>query len=382
MVEDTVVSSYRKLQQLTGEGIIHSGEYRILIVDDSIYDAELMLRELRRDSQVYFLSKTVTNRAAYKKALTEFKPDIVYCDFHISFDFNAVSAVKMLKHEYPEVPFILVTGTLNEEVASICVYEGIDDYVLKSNLSRIQLSLLNAIKMRKVELQKKQVYERLVKSESEVRSFAKHLNKVLEDERARLAREIHDELGQQLAGIKLSISTLRKHPAGKDSFDESIRELLSAIDATIQDLRKIATELRPGILDSLGLAASLQWLVMEFNKKNAVVCQFSTDVEDIRFSKSVSIGLFRICQEALTNISKHSGATEAGVELIREGGNLQLKIHDNGKGIHSGEFKNPFSTGLLGMRERVKDMGAKLNVESGLGKGTMIIVTGVNPSRE
>mgnify|MGYP001595799994 CR=1 FL=1 len=132
MIKTENISSYRKLQQLTGEGIEHSDEFRVLLVDDNVYDSELNLHELKRQEQINFTSLSVTNKADYEKALKDFFPDVVYCDYNITPDFTAITAVRILKHEYPDIPFVLVTGTLSEEIASICVYEGIDDYVLLS----------------------------------------------------------------------------------------------------------------------------------------------------------------------------------------------------------------------------------------------------------
>src|ERR1035437_2990351 len=112
MNEREPVLSYKKLQQLTGEGIDHSGEFRILVVDDNVYDAELILRELHRQSQIKFTSKTVTDKDSYLEALKTFSPDVVYCDFNISLDFNALTAIRALKKDNADVSFVLVTGTL------------------------------------------------------------------------------------------------------------------------------------------------------------------------------------------------------------------------------------------------------------------------------
>src|ERR1044071_3695798 len=196
------VLSYKKLQQLTGEGIIHPEEFRILIVDDNVFDAEMILRQLKSQSLIQFTSKLVSDKNSYEHALKTFLPDVVYCDYYITPEFSAVSAIRILKNDYPEVPYVLVTGALNEDATAICIYEGIDDYVLKSKMERLPLSLINSCNKRKIELQKKQVFEKLVKSEAEIRNFAKYINQLLEDERAHIAREIHDELGQQLVGIK------------------------------------------------------------------------------------------------------------------------------------------------------------------------------------
>lgn len=366
------VSSYKKLQQLTGEELDHSGEFKILIVEDNVFDAELMLREFHHQSQIKFTNQIVTHESSYRQALIDFMPDVVYCDLNISPDFNGVDAVKILKNDHPDVPFVLVTGALSEEVVSICVNQGIDDYVLKTNMSRLPLSLINAIKIRKIELQKKEVYEKLVKSEIQVRNFAKHLNHVLEDERASIAREIHDELGQQLAGIKMGLSSLKKTGIEGTSAEAILSGMIEDADNTIQSLRKIATQLRPGILDTLGLIPSIVWLGSEFEKKTGIKCKHTMQVNEQKFEKNVSTCFFRICQEALTNISKHAGASEVVIEVNQNEDELMLKISDNGKGIASEKLENPFSMGLLGMRERANIINAHLLIMSQKGLGTTI----------
>lgn len=366
------ILSYSKLHQLTGEEIEHHGEYKILIVDDNIFDAELILREMQRQSHFKLISRTVTDREAYMIALRDFSPDVVYCDLNITPNFTGVDAVRTLKHDFPEVPFVLVTGALNEEVASICVNQGIDDYLLKSNMARLPVSLVNAIKIRRIELQKKAAYEKLVRSEMQIRNFAQHLNHVLEEERASIAREIHDELGQQLAGIKIGLSIFKKLGYAGSGIEEKVLGMMQDVDSTIQSLRKIATALRPGILDSLGLIPSIAWLGSEFEKRTKIACIYSFNVRDQKFEKNISTCFFRICQEALTNISKHAEASSVYIHVDQNDKELALKIEDNGKGISSEKLENPFSMGLLGMRERAGIIGARLQIQSERNKGTTV----------
>lgn len=213
----------------------------------------------------------------------------------------------------------------------------------------------------------------LVESEIKIRNFASHLNQVLEDERTNLAREIHDELGQQLAGIKYGISSIKKLTSNNEDIQLKISELMNDVDTTIQVVRKIATELRPGILDTLGLASSIEWLVKEYGKKKGVKLVLNIDVNEQEFSKSISTCFFRICQESLTNISKHAEADEILVSLFVKDKKLVLIIKDNGKGISINKQKNPFSMGLIGMKERVNNIGGHLEILSEPGKGTCII---------
>lgn len=218
----------------------------------------------------------------------------------------------------------------------------------------------------------KQAYEKLAKTETEVRNFAQHLNKVLEDERAHIAREIHDDVGQQLAGIKIGLSFLKKSDGANGITEEKVNAMISDIDSTIQSLRKIATELRPGILDTLGLISSIKWLANEFENKTGVKCKVETNLQDKMFEKDISTCFFRICQESLTNISKHALATEVKIKAQQDNKELLLEISDNGKGISSGKLDNPFSMGLLGMRERANIIGAELRIISEKNKGTIV----------
>lgn len=218
--------------------------------------------------------------------------------------------------------------------------------------------------------EKKEAEKKLITSENQIRHFARHLNKVQEEERTHLAREIHDEIGQQLVGIKIGLSTLINQNGG-----DAAKELIKEVDSTIQSLRKIATELRLGILDSLGLIPSIQWLGKEFERKTGTACKISMGAKERKFEKCVSTVYFRICQEALTNISKHAEASEVHIEMKDERGFLTLKISDNGKGIVSKKLANPFSMGLLGMKERANGIEGDFKITSTKGKGTSVQLT-------
>jgi|GEM_PF-1959612 len=233
-------------------------------------------------------------------------------------------------------------------------------------------NLINYFQVEADITERKNAYEELVKKENEIRAFAKQLNQVLEDERSRIAREIHDEFGQQLTGLKMSLSVLQKLKARDDTFEETLREMRAGLENTIQSLREFSTELRPAILDTLGMIPSIEWLVREFEKKTGIRCDLRVKVQDHTFDKSISTTYFRICQEALTNITKHAQATKTMVEITQLDGKLSLMIADDGKGITSDKMNNPYSMGLLGMRERAKLIGADLSISSQKDAGTSI----------
>ena len=154
--------------------------------------------------------------------------------------------------------------------------------------------------------------------------------------------------------------------------NEAVRGMMKTVDETIQSLRKIATELRPGILDSLGLGASIHWLANEFERKTKIKCTIQLPKTEDKFEKNISTCFFRICQESLTNIAKHAGASEVSIEMILNKKELMLTISDNGKGIAGEKLENPFSMGLLGMRERANIIGGNMQIISKENKGTTV----------
>jgi signal transduction histidine kinase len=218
--------------------------------------------------------------------------------------------------------------------------------------------------------------DKLKKSYDEIRGLASHLQDAREEERAGIAREIHNELGQQLTGLKMDFTWLSKKIIPEE---ESVRErfanCLSLLDDTIKTVRRIATELRPGILDDLGLVPAIEWQAEEFEKRFSIPTHFSTDVERTSFPAGVSIGLFRICQESLTNIARHAYASRIRIGLNQEAENILLSIEDNGKGFQVERPGDQKTLGLLGMKERALMMGGKFQIESKKGKGTSVFVT-------
>lgn len=220
--------------------------------------------------------------------------------------------------------------------------------------------------------ERKHAYGKLIKTENQIRTFARQLNHILEDERSRIAREIHDEFGQQLMGLKMSLSSLDRMHGLPDEAASVIRDLLSGVESTFQAMRHFATELRPGILDTLGLIPSIEWLAQGFEKRSGIPCNVRMKVAEQMFEKDVSINYFRICQEALTNIMKHAQATRVSIGIDQREETLTMEISDNGKGILTENLENPFSLGLLGMRERARLIGGDLTIDSNPLKGTRI----------
>jgi PAS domain S-box-containing protein len=220
----------------------------------------------------------------------------------------------------------------------------------------------------------KQAEVRLRESGEQLRALSAHIQSIREEERTGLARDIHDDLGQALTGLKLDLSRLsRKLPKEQGLFFEEIKAMEGLIDDTIKVVRRISSELRPGVLDDLGLIAAAEWQADEFQKRTGIECSFAQDIDDSRLLPNLATALFRILQEALTNVARHSKATRAWVSIEERAGSVRLTVGDNGVGITTKEALHPRnSLGLLGMKERARLFGGNVTIEGYEGEGTTL----------
>lgn len=228
--------------------------------------------------------------------------------------------------------------------------------------------------IRDITLRKKAEQE-LRKSYEDIRELASHLQDVREEERTSMAREIHDELGQQLTGFKMDIFWLnRKLDSADKEVNDKIKSTLELIDAAIKTVRRISTDLRPSILDDLGFITAMEWQSDEFEKRSGVKVSFEKNITEIALSPKTSIALFRIYQELLTNVARHANATEVQASVYMNNEQLCLKVTDNGVGFDVKNISSKKTLGLLGMRERTLLLQGTYDIQSTPGKGTTIVI--------
>ena len=210
----------------------------------------------------------------------------------------------------------------------------------------------------------------------EIQKLTAYLENVREEERTRIAREIHDELGQQLTGLKMDASWINKKVGARveQNIAERIATMIALIDETVKTVRRISSELRPGILDDLGLVPALEWQCREFEKRTGIVSGCHATLSDHNFDRNLATNIFRVYQEALTNIARHSQATIVETFLNEQNGFIYLTIKDNGVGFDLEEVKSKRSLGLVGMRERAMLFQGELIINSEKGKGTEILL--------
>jgi len=225
-------------------------------------------------------------------------------------------------------------------------------------------------------IERKRAEEELKQSHEQLRNLSAHIESMREAERTSIAREVHDELGQALTALKMDLSWLDKRlPEKQEALIKKVREMSRLIGTTIQAVKKISTELRPGVLDDLGLMAAIEWQAQEFHERTRIKCELTTEGEDINLDRDLATVVFRILQEALTNIARHANATRVEVSLKKGDGQLVLQVRDNGKGITKKQIAHPKSFGLIGMRERVRSWNGSVKLDGISGKGTIVAVS-------
>ena len=218
--------------------------------------------------------------------------------------------------------------------------------------------------------------ENLQRSNEALRDLASHLETVRENERSHMAREIHDELGQQLTGLKMDISWLNKKINSDDeAVKEKMKDTIGLIDKTVITVRRIATQLRPSILDDLGLIAAMEWQSEEFEKRSEITSVFNSNVNQVSVQTSIATAIFRIFQESLTNVLRHSKATRVNSFFRLNDDTITLLIEDNGVGFAQEDIVNKKTLGLLGMKERIQLISGKYEINGNAGKGTSVVIT-------
>ena len=202
-----------------------------------------------------------------------------------------------------------------------------------------------------------------------------HLQFAIEEERKRIAREIHDELGQQLSLLRLELGLMEDQiPAAQKELRKESHSLTKLIDASIRSVQKISSDLRPTLLDNLGIGAAVEWQTKEFQKRTKIICEVTIEPPEIKLDQERTTALFRILQEALTNIVRHARATKVIVSLILGDHAVTLRVQDNGIGITPQHLTDARSFGLMGMRERIYPWGGNVEIHGEAGKGTEVMI--------
>ena len=348
-------------------------DINILMLEDDQADVELARHALSSGGLTFSLTP-VASRDEFMSELEKRAPDLLLLDYCVP-SFDGLSALETAREKCPQTPAIFVTGTLGEEVVIEMLKSGATDYVLKTRLSRLVPAVQRAMREADIRSERKRAEDKLRRSLEQLRALSVYLQYVREDERIRISRQVHDELGQALTGLKMDLYWLsHRLPKKYRLMHEKTKSMSAHIDATIQTVRRIATELRPGILDDLGLVPALEWQAQEFQKRTGVECHVHSDLKDAVLDQDLNTAFFRIFQETLTNVIRHAQATRVDVSLRADDTAYLLEVRDNGRGISEAEINDTRSIGLLGMRERAALLNGELHISGAPGQGTTVTV--------
>jgi len=213
-------------------------------------------------------------------------------------------------------------------------------------------------------------------SHEKMKALTAKLEDVREEERTHISRELHDELGQVLTGLKIDLTWLAKRlPEEPRPLLEKANAMRGQIDSIIEYIRRIATQLRPKLLDDFGFVEAIEWLISDFRERTAIRCRFRSNMQHMSIDPKASTIIFRLIQETLTNIMRHSGASSVSIDMKKTAARLVIQVKDNGVGINENDMKATRSLGILGMRERVSILNGTLKIEGAPGKGTRIKIS-------
>jgi signal transduction histidine kinase len=346
----------------------------LLHLEDSELDHQLVLAHLRRGGVEASLHR-VDNETDYLAALGQ-TWDGVISDYNLP-GFSGLIALELLRERNKLLPFILVSGEIGEDTAVEAMRNGASDYLLKSNLTRLVPALLHAVDASETQRARERADLELERSRKQLSELAQHLQTSIEQERAAIAREIHDDVGGSLTAVKFDLAWMVRH-APSPAHGERAQQALETVNHAIEASQRIMHNLRPAILEQ-GLVPALQWMVQRFERRSGITAIFRTRHDHLNLPAGVPLVAYRTAQEALTNISKHAGATRVEVDLTVAGGVLSLEVSDNGRGVAQGALSKDRSFGLRGLHERADTVGGWIDLSSATTGTTLILSVPMDP---
>lgn len=344
---------------------------RILHLEDSTLDHELVKRELY-GSGVTARIERVDTLEGFADAIDTTSFNVILADYRLP-GFTALDAWHVLQNKHLRTPFVLLSGAIGESAAVAAIQVGISDYLPKEDIGKLWRVMERAIEMHRVQIEKEAADEELAQSEKRMAIFAEHLQNTIEQERAAIAREIHDDIGGSLAAIRFDLAWISRHTSDK----ATLAHIGAASDMLAHALnasQRIMRDLRPAVLDQ-GLVAAVYWLANSFSKRTGIPTVIQSPKRIEHLPKSIQLAAYRTTQEALTNINKHALCTCVKIEISDAEGVLTLEVTDNGIGIQSQSLTKTGSFGIRGLKERARTVGGWLDVSSQPNHGTSIILS-------
>ena len=344
---------------------------QILHLEDSELDHRLVCRALEKDGLQFSIARVDTLEDFAQKTAQQ-AYDVILADYRLP-GFTALDAWACMAQHAVQPPFILLSGAIGESAAVAAIQGGIADYLPKDDLRNLVRVIRRALEVFQAKQAQAQASRELAASEKRLAQFAEHLQSAIENERAAIAREIHDDIGGSLAAVRLDLSWIARHVHDGETL-EHISTATEMLQHAIGASQRIMLSLRPAILDQ-GLYAAIQWLAESFQRRTGIKTSLAASNDLLHASKAIELTAYRTAQEALTNVSKYAQCSQVKIDLSDAEGVLTLEISDNGLGISSAALENPKAFGIRGLKERAKVVGGWLDISTRQGAGTTVILS-------
>jgi signal transduction histidine kinase len=344
----------------------------LIVVEDSELDYELLLAMLMREG-LRPRAVRVEDEAGMREAFAGGPIDAVITDHNLP-RFDSFASLKVAKSVDSDIPVIVLSGEMSEELAVASLHAGADDFVLKTRMFRIASALQKSLRAAEARREARAGAAALADSEARLHALTQHLERAKEDERRAIAQEIHDDIGGALTALKFEVVRLSREMQARDGEPSqrlaAIQELLeSAVIAS----HRIQHALRPAILDA-GLVAALEWLARGFGERSGLGVEFQSNRDEFEIDPDRAAALYRVAQEALTNVRKHSnGARRVQLQLFAMTEEVTLEVTDDGPGFDTGSLEITAGFGVRGMVERARGLGGWAEVSSAPGRGTTVM---------
>jgi len=341
---------------------------KVLHLEDNEGDHALVVAHLMRGGIQADVHRVETESTLIEALAEDW--DLILSDYNLP-GYSGLAALDKVRSLGKLVPFILVSGEIGEDIAVQAMRNGANDYLLKSNLTRLAPAALLAIEANRTRIAKQRADHALTRSRQQLRELAQHLQTSIEQERAAIAREIHDDVGGALTAVKFDLAWIDRH-APTPEIAERVAQALESVNHAHEASQRIMHNLRPAILEQ-GLVAALQWMTDRFGKRTGLEATFRTSHETMQLAPGVPLVAYRFAQEALTNVSKHAQATKVSVDVSQAGGVLSIEVTDNGRGLSAEDLAKARSFGIRGLHERAETVGGWVDISSKPGGTTLIL---------
>jgi signal transduction histidine kinase len=344
---------------------------QILHLEDSHLDHQLAARALATSPEGFTIDRVETLEAL-QLALQSQRYAMVLADYRLN-GFSALDAWRLCSRLKFNLPFVLLSGTIGEAAAVEAIQVGFSDYLHKDDIRALPRVIRRALDLNAARTAKLKADSDLQASQARISALAGHLQTAIEEERAAIAREIHDDIGGALTSVRLDLAWIQRHSTTPE-LQQHVTSAIAMLDHAALASQRVMRNLRPAILDQ-GILPALQWLIQGFEARMPSKVTLRTSASEIAASPDAMLVVYRTVQEAFTNICKYAPGSDVVVDISHLGGALTVEVTDRGPGLPPDAMTKPTSYGLRGLSERAKTVGGWLDVSSTAGDGTSVTLS-------